>query len=175
MRKQLIHLAKDWWTIEVGRVIDEASVDFFSYHVADVFLEDNATRNALLFDGFNLGNGIRGTAEILPGLRLGLAGNAGNPTSTSSVLEFGGSFPPYSAIFYQAAQKTREDLNGYPDDEFQAYVITPSVLYKQKYFEAKAALQYFFINPNATNGGSDILRGYNFRGAVQRSTSGTTS
>jgi hypothetical protein len=81
VRKQVIHLAKDWWSVEVGRVIDEASVDYFSNHVADVFLEDDATRDALLFDGFNLGNGVRGTAEVAPGLRLGLAANAGNPTT----------------------------------------------------------------------------------------------
>ena len=163
VRKQVIHLARRWWSIEVGRVIDEASVDYFSNHIADVFLEDDATRDALLFDGFNLGNGVRGTAEVLPGLRLGLAANAGNPTSSSSILEFGGSFPPYSAIFYQAAAATRTNINGYPDDEFQSYVVTPSILFKSEVFEAKTALQYFWVNPGASEGGKPVLRGYNTR------------
>ena len=163
VRKQVIHLAKGWWSVEVGRVIDEASVDYFSNHVADVFLEDDATRAALLFDGFNLGNGVRGTAEVAPGLRLGLAANAGNPTASSAILEFGGSFPPYSAIFYQAASATRTDINGYPDDEFQSYVFTPSILYKNEFVEAKSALQYFLVNPGASEGGKPVLRGYNTR------------
>jgi hypothetical protein len=163
VRKQVIHLARDWWSVEVGRVIDEASVDYFSNHVADVFLEDDATRDPLLFDGFNLGNGVRGTAEVLPGLRLGMAANAGNATSSSAILEFGGSFPPYSAIFYQAASATRTDTNGYPDDDFQSYVLTPSILYKSKYVEAKTALQYFWVNPGASDGSKPVLRGYNAR------------
>ncbi len=163
VRKQVIHLARSWWSVEVGRVIDEASVDYFSNHVADVFLEDDATRDALLFDGFNLGNGVRGTAEVLPGLRLGLAANAGNPTSSSAILEFGGSFPPYSAIFYQAASATRTDTNGYPDDQFQSYVVTPSILFKSEYIEAKSALQYFLVNPGASDGSKPVLRGYNTR------------
>jgi len=167
VRKQVLHLAKDWWMVEVGRVIDEASVDAFSAHVADVFLQDTATRDPLLFSGFNLGNGVRGTAEVLPGLRVGLAANAGNPTSTSSILEFGGAFPPFDRIFYQAAQKTREDISGYPDDHFHAYVVTPSILYKNEIVDARAALQGFVIDPNTGDGKADDLRGYNLRGAVQ--------
>ena len=39
------------------------------------------------------------------------------------MLAVGGSFPPYDRIFFQSAQRTRQDLNGYPDDQFQAYVL----------------------------------------------------
>lgn len=163
VRKQVLHLGKKWWVVEVGRVVDEASVDYFSSHVADTLMQDTATRDSLLFSGFNLGNGVRGTAEVLPGLRLGLAANAGNPTSTSSVLAIGGSFPPYDRIFFQAAQRTRQDLNGYPDDQFHAYVLTPSVLYNHKYFEARSAAQMFTIDPNANDDVARSIRGYNVR------------
>lgn len=163
VRKQVVHLGKSWWAVEVGRVVDEASVDYFSLHVADTMMQDTATRDSLLFSGFNLGNGVRGTAEVLPGLRLGLAANAGNPTSTSSVLAIGGSFPPYDRIFFQAAQRTRQDLNGYPDDQFHAYVLTPSVLYGNKYFEGKSAVQMFAIDPNANDDVARTIRGYNVR------------
>jgi hypothetical protein len=164
VRKQVIHLAKDWWMIEVGRIVDEASVDYFSYHIADTFLMDPATEPFLLFDGFNLGNGVRTTAEVLPGFRLGMAFNAGNPTSTSAIIAFGGSYPPYpTTIFTEASQSTLNNASGYPEDQFQAYVFTPSAMYKNKYFEAKTAFQYFLINPDALNGTSPILRGYNYR------------
>ena len=163
VRKQVIHLGKDWWSVEAGRVVDEASVDYFSYHIADTFLMDPATEPFLLFDGFNLGNGVRGTAEVLPGFRLGMTFNAGNPVSSSAILAFGGSYPPYPNIFTQASQSTLESASAYPADQFQAYVFTPSAMYKNKYFEAKTAFQYFFVNPDATNGTSPTLRGYNYR------------
>lgn len=163
VRKQVIHLGKDWWTVEAGRVVDEASVDYFSYHIADTFLMNPATEPFLLFDGFNLGNGVRATAEILPGLRLGFAFNAGNPTSTSAILAFGGSYAAYPNIFSQASASTTENPTGYPSDTMQSYVFTPSLLYKNRYFEAKTALQYFFINPDAQDGTSPILHGYNYR------------
>ncbi|MBX3212935.1 MAG: hypothetical protein KF850_12935 [Labilithrix sp.] len=163
VRKQVIHVGKDRFHAEVGRVVDEASVDYFSLHVADTMMQDTATRDALLFSGFNLGNGARGTAEILPGLRVGLAANAGNPTSTSSILAVGGAFPPYDRIFFQAAQRTRQDLNGYPDDQFHAYVVTPSILYNHKYFEARSAAQMFVIDPNSNDNVSKNIRGYNIR------------
>ncbi len=70
VRQQVLRLGKDAWRIEVGRFVDPASVDFFSAHVADTFLQDTATRDPLLYDGFNLGNGIRGQLEIYPGLKL---------------------------------------------------------------------------------------------------------
>jgi hypothetical protein len=163
VRKQVIHLGKDWWTVEVGRVVDEASVDYFSAHVADCFLMDPATEPFLLFDGFNLGNGVRGTAEVFKGFRLGLEANAGNPTSSSAIFAFGGGLPPSGTVFGQAAATVQSNASNYPTDQFQAYVFTPSAMYKNKYFEAKTELQYFFVNPNTDGGGAQILRGYNYR------------
>ncbi len=163
VRKQLLHLGKDWWSVEVGRIVDEASVDYFSYHIADTFLMDAATEPFLLFDGFNLGNGVRGTAEILDGLRVGFHFNAGNPTSTSSILAFGGSYQAYPNIFGQAASSVHDSPSNYPTDQFQSYVFTPSLMYKNKYFEAKTELQYFLVNPDTVNSGSPILHGYNYR------------
>jgi hypothetical protein len=171
VRKQVLHMAKDWWMVEVGRVLDEASVDYLSSHVVDTFLEDTATRDALLFDGLNLGNGVRGTAEILPGLRLGMAANAGNITSSSSLLAFGGAYAPYTRIFYQAAASTRNDTNGYPSSTFGQYVFSPSAmfarqLHKQFGIEAHTELQYFLVDPNTLNDSTKFLRGYNYRGNV---------
>ena len=163
IRKQVLHLADGWWMVEVGRVIDEASVDYFSIHVADTFLQDTATRDALLFSGFNLGNGVRATAEVLPGLRIGLTANAGNPTSSSSVISFGGNYPPYSRLYFQANSTVASDSNHYPNDQFQSYVVTPSAMYNSKYFEARFASQLFAIDPNSNDGVAHNLFGYNLR------------
>jgi hypothetical protein len=166
IRKQVIHLGKDWWTVEVGRIVDEASVDYFSYHIADCFLMDPATEPFLLFDGFNLGNGLRATAEPFKGLRLGLNLNAGDVTSNSAVFAFGGPIGAYPSVFGDASSSVQASATSYPQDQFQDYVITPSVMYKNKYFEAKGALQYFFINLDADGGKAPqppTIRGYNLR------------
>ena len=163
IRKQVLHLAQDWWMVEVGRVIDEASVDYFSIHVADTFLQDTAVRDSLLFDGFNLGNGIRATAEVLPGLRIGLSANGGNPTSSSSVISLGGNYPPYSRLYFQANSTVASDSNHYPNDQFQSYVVTPSAMYNSKYFEARFASQLFAVDPNSNDGVAHNLYGYNLR------------
>lgn len=163
VRKQVIHLARDWWMVEVGRIVDEASVDYFSYHIADCFLMDPATEPFLLFDGFNLGNGVRGTAEIFPGMRLGFTFNAGTPVSSSALVTFGGSLPGSTSIFGVSAGSVQNDPNNYPSDASQAYTFTPSAMYKNKYFEAKTELQYFAVNIDADDGKAPILTGYNYR------------
>jgi hypothetical protein len=167
VRKQVIHLAKQWWSIEVGRIVDEASVDYFSYHVADCFLMDPATEPFLLFDGFNLGNGVRATAELFKGFRLGFNFNAGNPTSSSAIFAFGGAYPPYSNIFSQAAASVPTNASSYPDNTVQAYVFTPSIMYKNKYIEGRTELQYFFVNLDAINGQQPTVRGYNTRANIE--------
>jgi type IV secretory pathway VirB10-like protein len=57
VRQQVVRLHRGVWRVEAGRLIDEGSVDYFSAHVAETFLQDTATRDPLLFDGFNLGYG----------------------------------------------------------------------------------------------------------------------
>ncbi|HEU4409360.1 MAG TPA: hypothetical protein VFS43_29140 [Polyangiaceae bacterium] len=167
VRKQVIHLARDWWVVELGRVIDEASVDYFSDHVANTFMQDTAVRDPLLYSGFNMGNGVRATAEVLPGLRIGLAFNGGNPTSTSSTLAVGGQFPPFERVFYQAYGSVGQVANNFPEDRFHIYVVTPSLLYKSGVFEARAAVQQFLIDTNATTDESEDIKGYNARGTAR--------
>ena len=44
VRQQTLRLHRGPWRIEVGRFIDEASVDFFSAHVTESFLQDDRDR-----------------------------------------------------------------------------------------------------------------------------------
>lgn len=164
VRQQLVRLTYEPWMVEVGRVVDEASVDFISAHVQDTLVQDTATRDPLLYSGYNLGNGIRGTVELVKGLRLGLALNAGNPVSTTSTLAVGGTFPPFERIYTQAYQAVNQGPNHFPDDTFHAIVVTPSVLYGSEYGDVKVAVQGFDIDTNTGKGGDDQVRGYNLRG-----------
>jgi hypothetical protein len=167
VRKQVLHLARDWWMVEVGRVIDEASVDYYSYHIADCLMMDPATEPFLLFDGFNLGNGVRGTAEIFSGMRLGFAMNAGTPVSSSAIYEIGGTVPGTSGgVYGDSFGSVSASGNNYPTTSSQAYTFTPSAMYKNKYFEAKAALQYSLVNIDTNNGTAPIIHSYNVRGNV---------
>lgn len=167
VRQQVVRLHRNIWRVEAGRLIDEASVDFFSAHVAETFLQDTATRDPLLFDGFNLGNGVRGQLEPMSGLRLALTFNAGNPVSTTGSLMIGGSYPPFERFYTQPYQSVGQVANHFPDDTFHIMMLTPSVLIDTKYIDAKVAIQAFDVNTNTNKGDDDHIRGYNIRGTVR--------
>ncbi|GAC1547362.1 MAG: hypothetical protein NVS3B10_11220 [Polyangiales bacterium] len=176
VRKQLVRVSVGPLVLEAGRVVDEASVDFVSAHAADSLLQDIATRDPLLYSGYNLGNGVRATIAPIEGLRLGLAFNAGNPVSTTGSLMIGGSFPPFDRFYYQPWQAVPKGANHYPDDTFHIMMLTPSVLYDSKLVQARVALQGFVVDTNTTTGGctsptdkscDDNIKGYNVRGNVR--------
>jgi len=167
VRQQVIRLGKDGWLVEVGRLIDPASVDFYSAHVGETFLQDTATRDPLLYDGFNLGNGIRAAYEIFPGLELALTFNAGNPVSTTASLMIGGAFPPFERFYTQPYQAVNQGPNHFPDDTFHIYVLTPAILVDTKVVDVKVALQGFDVNTNMNRSNDDHIRGYNARGTLR--------
>ncbi|MDB5212554.1 MAG: hypothetical protein JWO86_481 [Myxococcaceae bacterium] len=167
VRQQVVRLHRGVWRVEAGRLIDEASVDFFSAHIAETFLQDTATRDPLLFDGFNLGNGVRGQLEVVKGLRLALTFNAGNPIATTSSLMIGGSYPPFERFYTQAYQSVGQVANHFPDDTFHIMMLTPAVLVDTQYVDAKIAVQGFDVNTNTNSGSDDHIRGYNIRGTMR--------
>lgn len=167
VRQQVIRLVKSGFRLELGRLFDEASIDFFSGHIAESFLQDTATRDPLLFSGFNLGNGIRSTYELVPGLRLGVTFNAANPVSTTSSLLIGGAFPPYDRFYIQPYQQVKQSGNNFPDDSFHMMMVTPSALLDTKYFDARIAAQLFDVNANTASADDDHIRGYNLRGTMR--------
>jgi hypothetical protein len=167
VRQQTVRLHRGPWRVEVGRFIDEGSVDFFSAHVTESFLQDTATRNPLLFSGFNLGNGVRGQLELVPGLRAALTFNAGNPISTTSSLMIGGSYPPFESFYIQPYQSVSQVPNHFPDDTSHIMMLTPSLLLDTKYVDAKLAVQGFDVNTNTNKEDDDHIRGYNGRGSLR--------
>lgn len=167
VRQQVVRIHHAGWRLEAGRFIDEGSADFFSAHVAETFLQDTATRDPLLFSGFNLGNGVRGAYQLFPGLRLALTFNAGNPVSTTSSLMIGGAFPPFERFYTQPYQAVNQGPNHFPDDTFHIMVLTPSVLVDTKYVDARLAVQGFDVDTNTNSSSNDDIRGYNVRGTVR--------
>ncbi|MDF2693669.1 MAG: hypothetical protein K0S65_2052 [Labilithrix sp.] len=167
VRQQLVRLSKSGFRFEVGRLIDEASVDFFSAHVAETFLQDTAVRDPLLFSGFNLGNGIRASYEIVPGLRAALTFNAGNPVSNTASLMIGGAYPPFERFYTQPYQQVNQSANHFPDDSFHSMVVTPSILVDSKFVDVRVAVQGFDVNANTGSSKDDHIRGYNVRGTAK--------
>lgn len=79
-------------------------------------MQETATRDPLLFSGFNLGNGVRGGFKIGDALRVGVTFNAGNPVSTTGSLMVGGTFSPFDRFHIQPYQAIGKGPNNYPQD-----------------------------------------------------------
>ena len=163
VRRQLVRLTTGPWMVEAGRVIDEASVNFISPHVTDTLLQDTATRDPLLYSGFNLGNGVRGTYEPVKGLRVGLTFTAGNPVSNTASLQVGGSFPPFERFYIQPYQAVKQASNNYPDDTFHMMLLSPSLLYDSDVLDARVSFQGYVVDTNTTRTDDQNIHGYNLR------------
>lgn len=164
VRRQIIRLKSGPWMGEVGRVVDEASLNFVSEHVLDTLLQDTATRDALLYSGFNMGNGIRGTVEPIKGLRLGLAFTAGNPVATTASLQVGGSFPPSDRVYTRPYQYVKQSPNNFPDDSFHMMLFSPSLLFTNELLDLKASFQGFVVDTNTDRTDDQPIHGFNVRG-----------
>jgi hypothetical protein len=167
VRTQKIRVEYAGFSAEVGRVVDEASLDFISKHVEDTLLQDTATRDPLLYSGFNLGNGAHVGYQPTKWFRGGVHLNAGNPVSTTSTLAVGGTFPPFERLYTQAYQAVNQGANHFPDDTFHAMVLTPSVMLDTSVVDARLALQAYDIDTNMTKQDDQHVRGYNARGTAR--------
>jgi hypothetical protein len=163
VRNQLIRLHRPGWRIDVGRITDDASVDYFSAHVADMLIADTFTRDPLLYSGFNRGNGVLGTYEVAGHFRFGLALNAGNPLATTATLVAGGPFPPFARYYLQPYQSVGLTPNHYPDDSFQLMEASPSLVYFSDHLEIKTELQLYYVDVNTTANDGSPITGGNFR------------
>lgn len=160
VRDQIIRLQRWGATAEAGIILDPASVDFLSTHMADTLLADKYTRDPLLYSGFNRGQGVLAAYEWR-GLRAGLSFTAANPLSTSSSFQVGGAFAGGSRLWERPLGNFR---NGQPDDDLHFQVISPSLTYTHELFEAKAMVQSFNVNYQTNSRTDPNIKGYNVRG-----------
>ncbi|MFP2932637.1 hypothetical protein ACLESO_47320, partial [Pyxidicoccus sp. 3LG] len=160
VRDQVIRLQRWNATLEAGIIVDPASVDFISTHMADTLLADKYTRDPLLYSGFNRGQGAQ-AAYDWKGFRVGFGYTAANPISTSSSYQVGGSFGGGGRFWERPLGNFR---NGQPDDDLHFQVLSPSVTYTHELFEAKAMAQVFDVNYQTSSRNDPLLRGNNLRG-----------
>jgi len=160
VRDQIIRLQRWGATVEVGIILDPASVDFLSTHMADTLLADKYTRDPLLYSGFNRGQGIQASYSW-KGLRAGMSYTAANPLSTSSSFQVGGTFGGGSRLWERPLGNFR---TGQPDDDLHFQMISPSLTYAHELFEAKAMFQTFDVNYQANARTDPRIKGYNVRG-----------
>ncbi len=163
VRNQLIRFVDEdlGLRLDAGRIQDDASVDFFSRHVADLLMTDP------LAGGLNRGNGLYGTWTFLPGLSAGLTLNAANPTSNTGILAVGGSYQPFERFFDVAVKDLGQDPNHFPRDSMHFTIVSPSVIYEGRVIQAKAGAQWFSVNHNTETSDVDTIDGLNLRAGVR--------
>jgi hypothetical protein len=159
VRDQVVRLANWGASVEAGIVLDPASVDFFSAHMADLLMADKYARDPLLYSGFNRGQGVQ-VRYGAHGLTAGLNYSEANPISTSASFMVGGTFGGGNRLFERPLGNFRV---GQPDDDFHFSMLSPSLSYEHALFDVKTAVQLFSVNTSANNRVDPNLRGYNGR------------
>jgi hypothetical protein len=167
VRNQLVRLERDRLRVEVGRITDDSSLDFFSHHQADQLLTDAYTRSPLLASGFNRGQGVLARFEVAPGIEPGITINAANPTSTTASLVIGGTFPPFSRFYFAPHQQVGRDASGFPSDTYQIVLVTPSVVQRGDRVDSQASAQLFRVNTDTSSTEDENIIGYNLRAGAR--------
>jgi len=166
VRNQLVRFQRRGIRVDLGRMTDDSSLDFFSAHVLDQLLTDSFTRPTLLASGFNRGQGVMARYEVLPGLHPGLTVNMANPTSTTASLVLGGTYAPFSRFYFAPHQQVGRDASKFPADEYHIIVVTPSLVYRSAWLEAQTALQVFRADTNTSSTKDQPIDGYNVRAGL---------
>ena len=166
VRQQLIHVEGAGFTGEVGRVIDEGSVNFVSNHIGDALFQDYATEQPLLYSGFNLGNGVRGTYEVVKGLRVGFTFTAGNPTSTSAALQVGGA-SPVQPLLHPALPGSATIGEQRPGRHVRHDGLFAGAALHAQVHRRAGEFQGYTVNTNTNTNAAQPITGFNVRGGVK--------
>lgn len=163
VRSQYVRYTRAGWSVAAGRIIDEATFDFTSAHVADLLLTDLYTRDPLLFSGADRGTGLFASKQLTDELTAGLSFHSTNPTGLTGTLIVGGELHPFDRPFYLAAAQVGRSQTNLPDQNLHIYFGTPSVMWKDDFLEAKAAVQLYTLDTQMSIASDDSIRGYNLR------------
>jgi hypothetical protein len=173
VRNQLLRLVlddvvyDDRFVLEAGRITDPASLDYFSKNTADQLLTDSIARFPVLMAGFNRGQGLRATYTAFHGVTAGLTFNAGNPTSNTGTLMFGGTFPPFSRFYEVPASSVGKDASRFPLSSFHVMLLAPSLALDTHWVRAHAELQMVHADTNMNTAKDAPLEGFNVRAGLE--------
>ena len=167
MRDQWLRYERGAGSIAVGRVVDDATFDFVSAHVGDLFYTDQYTRDPLLYSGADFGTGIRGTLALGPHLTAGLTFHSTNPTGLTGTVVIGGKLAPFDRPFDLAAAQVGRSQQSLPDQNLHIYFGTPSLVYSDDVLDAKAAIEMYALDTQRSISNDQTIRGYNVRGDVR--------
>jgi hypothetical protein len=173
VRNQLIRLTfddllyADKLVIEAGRITDPTSLNFFSMQAANLLLSDPMARTPILHAGFNRGNGVQVRYTLFDQLTLGFNVNAGNPTSTTSTLQVGGTFPPFSRFYEVPQAAVGRDARGFPAPSFHVMLASPSIRYEWRFIKAQASAQFISANTNTNSTKDENILGLNLRAGAE--------
>jgi hypothetical protein len=167
VRDQFLGLSYGDWRLQVGRITDPASIDYFSTHVANLLLTDYQLRIPFLASGANRGNGVALRWQPGSGWRVGFTFNAGNPVSTTGTAALGGTYPPFSRFYYNIIATVRESATRFPSDLFHAMLASPSLQWESDWLRAQVSYQFMVVDVSTADGDNPLIHGHNVRGGAQ--------
>ena len=161
---QFVRYTRAGWSVAVGRITDQASIDFTSEHVADLLLADQFTRDPLLYSGADRGNGIQGSYTFWDNhVTAGVTLHSTNPTGITGTLIIGGKLEPFDRPFYLAAAAVGNDANNLPDQNLHIYFASPSLMFHFDHLDIKSELQMYELQTQTSIMDAQPIRGYNLR------------
>ena len=166
-----LYLQYDKNNIEItgGVFVDDASLDYFSEHMANFLLTDQYTRDPLVFSGLNRAQGIGIKYNVLDMAKIGVTFSSGNPLNTSASYAMRGNVTTYSSL-YNAVIRGLDNAN-----DITTYtnltMVTPSIIVKSpkianSFMEVKFAYQIYQINSDLLKKEDANLDGTNMRISV---------
>lgn len=153
--------------VAVGRVSDDATIDYYSAHVADLLLADFYTRWPIIFSGGDRGTGVLATFDLNPDLRAGVTFHSTNPTGLTGSYQVGGALFPFTRPFGLAAAQVGQNSDSSPDHNLHMYFGTASLTYTHELFEIKTAVQGYSLDTQMSTDEDQRIYGYNVRANVR--------
>lgn len=164
---QYVRYERCGWHGTIGRITEDASLDFYSAHVADLLYADVYTRQPLLYSGVDRGTGLAVGFAPSSRLQFGLSAHATNPTGLTGTFLIGGELFPFDRPFSLAAAQVGRSEYTLPDQNLHIYFFTPSVTYKDDLLHIKVAMQGYRLDTNMANVTDEQIYGYNLRASFK--------
>jgi len=167
VRNQFLRYRRYGASVAVGRIQDNATIDFFSDHVTDLLLLDFYTRWPIIFSGGDRGTGITATYDVHEHVTLGATFHSTNPTGLTGSYQIGGALFPFTRPFGLAAAQVGRSSTTQPDTSLHMYFGTLSAVVKRGPVELKTAVQGYQLDTQMSSDEDERINGYNLRAALR--------